>query len=108
MESSVISIEPITALNTFLFKAVRFRALQDAPHAFGSTYAEEPQLTDSDRIKRVERWNGESGAGFSRWIGILCAASLAHFSMNMIRRGATSSPWCWLRRRVHGVSVVYW
>src|SRR5207253_10547263 len=71
MESSVISIEPITALNTFLFKAVRFRALQDAPHAFGSTYAEEAQLTDSDWIKRVERWNGESGAGFSRWIGIL-------------------------------------
>src|SRR2546429_5243347 len=83
--SDVCSSDLITALNTFLFKAVRFRALQDAPHAFGSTYAEEAQLTDSDWIKRVERWNGESGAGFSRWIGILRAASLAHFSMKMIR-----------------------
>ena len=60
----MIAIEPITLLNTFLFKAVRLRALQDAPHAFGSTYAKEVQLTDSDWIKRVERWNGESGAGF--------------------------------------------
>jgi len=60
----LIAIEPITPLNTFLFKAVRLRALQDAPRAFGSTYAKEFLLTDSDWIKRVERWNGESGAGF--------------------------------------------
>ena len=60
----MISIEPIAAPNTVLFKAVRLRALQDAPHAFGSTYAKESQLTNSDWIKRVERWNGESGAGF--------------------------------------------
>jgi GNAT superfamily N-acetyltransferase len=64
IEFSLIAIEPITPLNTFLFKAVRLRALQDAPHAFGSTYAKEFQFTDSDWIKRVERWNGESGAGF--------------------------------------------
>ena len=60
----MISIEPITALNAFLFKAVRLRALQDAPQAFGSTYAKESQLTDADWIERVERMNGESGAGF--------------------------------------------
>src|SRR5260221_13660152 len=58
------AIQPITPLNTFLFKAVRLRALLDAPHAFSSTYAKEIQLTDSDWIKRVEGWNGESGAGF--------------------------------------------
>lgn len=60
----MITIEPITPLHTFLFKAVRLRALQEAPHAFGSIYAQESQLTDSDWIKRVERWSGESGAGF--------------------------------------------
>jgi GNAT superfamily N-acetyltransferase len=60
----MIAIEPITPLNTFLFKAIRLRALQDAPHAFGSTFAKELQLTDSDWIDRVERWNGERGAGF--------------------------------------------
>jgi ribosomal protein S18 acetylase RimI-like enzyme len=31
----MIAIEPVTPLNTFLFKAVRLRALQDAPHACG-------------------------------------------------------------------------
>jgi ribosomal protein S18 acetylase RimI-like enzyme len=60
----LIAIEPITPLNASLFKAVRLRALQDAPLAFSSTYAKEFQLTDSDWMKRVERWNGETGAGF--------------------------------------------
>lgn len=60
----MITIEPITALNMFLFKAVRLRALQDAPRSFGSTYAKESQLSDADWTKRVERWNGENGAGF--------------------------------------------
>jgi ribosomal protein S18 acetylase RimI-like enzyme len=59
-----IAIVPITPLNTFLFKSVRIRALQDAPDAFGSTYAKESQLSDSDWIKRVERLNGENGIGF--------------------------------------------
>jgi len=63
-EFSLIAIEPITPSNTFLFKAVRLRALEEAPYAFGSTYAREIQLADSDWVKRVERWNGESGAGF--------------------------------------------
>ena len=60
----MIVIEPITLLNTFLFKDVRLRALQDAPHAFGSTYAKESQFAELEWIKRVERWNGESGVGF--------------------------------------------
>ena len=60
----MITIVPITALNMFLFKAVRLRALQDDPRAFGSTHAEESQLSDADWTKRVERWNGENGAGF--------------------------------------------
>lgn len=62
-EYSLIAIEPITPLNASLFKAVRLRALQDAPHAFSATYAKESQLTDSDWM-RVERWNGKTGAGF--------------------------------------------
>jgi len=60
----LIAILPITPQNTFVFKAVRLRALQDTPQAFGSTYAKELQLTDSDWLQRAERWNGESGVGF--------------------------------------------
>ena len=57
-------IEPITPLNAFLFKSVRLRALQEAPYAFGSTYARESQFTDSEWLTRAERMNGEIGVGF--------------------------------------------
>jgi ribosomal protein S18 acetylase RimI-like enzyme len=54
-----IVIERITAAKVLVFKEVRLRALQDAPHAFGSTYAKEAEW-----MRRAERWNGESGIGF--------------------------------------------
>jgi len=60
----LIAIEPITRRNVLVFKTVRLRALQDAPHAFGSTYARESQFSDSEWLTRVERMNGERGAGF--------------------------------------------
>jgi ribosomal protein S18 acetylase RimI-like enzyme len=60
----MLAITPITAQNVSLFKAVRLRALQEAPHAFGSTYAKESQLTDEDWIQRTVRWNGDKGIGF--------------------------------------------
>ena len=60
----MIAIRPVTPLNAFIFKAVRLRALEDAPHAFGSTYGKESQFTDSEWFARVERMNGERGAGF--------------------------------------------
>jgi ribosomal protein S18 acetylase RimI-like enzyme len=60
----MITIEPITPRNVWVFKAVRLRALKDAPQAFSATYAKESELTDSDWTKRVERWNGETGIGF--------------------------------------------
>jgi ribosomal protein S18 acetylase RimI-like enzyme len=59
----LIAIEPITPLNALVFK-VGLRALQDAPHAFSSTYAKESQFSDSEWLTRVERMNGERGAGF--------------------------------------------
>ena len=60
----MIAIEPITARNLEAFKEVRLRALQESPGAFGSTYAREAQFTDADWARRLERWDGTSGAGF--------------------------------------------
>ena len=60
----MIAIEPITPLNALVFKAVRLRALQDAPHAFGSTYARESRFPESEWLTRIERMNGERGVGF--------------------------------------------
>jgi hypothetical protein len=58
----MITLEPITLQNVWIFKAVRLQVLQDAPNAFGSTYANE--CTDADWIQRTVRWNGERGARF--------------------------------------------
>jgi ribosomal protein S18 acetylase RimI-like enzyme len=55
----MITIEPITSQNAQIFKAARLRALQDTPSAFGSTYAKESQLTDTDWVARANNWNGE-------------------------------------------------
>lgn len=60
----MIAIRPVTLLNVSIFKVARLRALQDTPYAFGSTYARELQLSDSEWLLRVELMNGERGAGF--------------------------------------------
>jgi ribosomal protein S18 acetylase RimI-like enzyme len=62
--SPMITLEPITAQNVAIFRDVRLRALQDAPLAFGSTYARESQFSDEEWLQRVTRWNGESGIGY--------------------------------------------
>jgi GNAT superfamily N-acetyltransferase len=60
----MVTLEPITAGYVALFREVRLRALQDAPLAFGSTYARESQFSDEEWLQRVTRWNGESGIGY--------------------------------------------
>jgi ribosomal protein S18 acetylase RimI-like enzyme len=60
----MIEIQPITQLNASAFKTVRLRALQEAPYAFGSTYAQESQFAESEWQTRVERMNGHGGTGF--------------------------------------------
>jgi ribosomal protein S18 acetylase RimI-like enzyme len=55
----MIVVDPITAENALVFKALRLRALKDTPKAFGSTYARESALTDSDWMERAAKWNGE-------------------------------------------------
>lgn len=52
-------LEPITPENALIYKAVRLRALQDSPSAFGSTHAKESKLSDEDWIQRTRNWNGD-------------------------------------------------
>jgi len=75
----VIAIKPVTPLNAFTFKAVRLCALQDAPHAFASTYVKESQFADSDWLAWVERINGETGAGFLAMDGEIACGIAASF-----------------------------
>jgi len=100
----LIVIEPITLLNTFLFKDVRLRALQDAPHAFGSTYAKESQFTELEWIKRVERWNGESGVGFLALDqGTACGVAGSFLDQNDATRARLLSMWTAPTHRQQGI-----
>jgi ribosomal protein S18 acetylase RimI-like enzyme len=55
----MISLKRIGSKDGLLFKAVRLRALQDAPGAFASTYAKESLLTDAEWEERALRWSSD-------------------------------------------------
>jgi ribosomal protein S18 acetylase RimI-like enzyme len=75
----LIAIKPITTLNAFVFKAVRLRALEDAPHAFSATYAKESQFADSEWIARAAGMNGERGIGFLAMDGEIACGLVGSF-----------------------------
>jgi ribosomal protein S18 acetylase RimI-like enzyme len=60
----MITLELITSQNAMIFKDIRLRALQDAPTAFSSTYAEESKLTDADWVKRAAQWSSEKSVSY--------------------------------------------
>jgi ribosomal protein S18 acetylase RimI-like enzyme len=111
----LITIEPITLQNVLAFKDVRLRALQDAPYAFGSTYAREIQFDDSEWIRRAARWNGERGVGFLAMDGASpCGIAGSFLDENDAARAQLISMWTAPAYRQHGVgrllvnSVVDW
>ena len=101
---SAVTIEPITARNVSVFKAARLRALQDAPYAFGSTYAKESQFTDPEWLARAQRMNGEIGAGFLAMDGAIACGIVGSFLDQNDRTVAhLISMWTAPARRRHGV-----
>lgn len=100
----MIAIKPITSLNAVVFKNVRLRALEDAPYAFSSTYERELRLTDSEWLARVERMNGESGAGFLAMDGeTACGIAGAFLDQNDGTRAQLVSMWTAPTHRQQGV-----
>ena len=103
MRSCLITIEPITAKNVSLFKAVRLRALQEAPYAFGSTYAREAEFDDAEWLRRVERMNGEKGVGFLAMDGgDGCGIVGAFLDANDATQAQLVSMWTAPKYRQHG------
>jgi ribosomal protein S18 acetylase RimI-like enzyme len=62
-----VETEPICPQSVATFKAVRLRALQDTPLAFGSTYARESQLSEAEWSQRVTQWNGDRSVCYLAW-----------------------------------------
>ena len=104
----MIVIEPITPHNLAVFKYVRLRALQEAPYAFGSTYAREVQFDRAEWARRVERWNGERGVGFLAMDGaIACGIAGSLLDENDPTRAQLVSMWTAPTHR-RSESAVYW
>jgi ribosomal protein S18 acetylase RimI-like enzyme len=100
----MIALEPITPPNALIFKAVRLRALQDSPSAFGSTYEKESQLTDADWIKRAVQWNGERGIGFLALdSGVACGIAGAFLDQDDATRAHLVSMWTAPTHRQRGI-----
>src|SRR5215813_6229150 len=102
----MISIEPITRENVWVFKEVRLRALNEDPQAFGATYAKESQLPDSDWIRRVERMNGYTGIGFlaiDKDDGTACGIAGSFLDQKDPSRAELISMWTGPTHRKRGV-----
>lgn len=100
----MITIEPITPKDVVLFKSVRLRALQEAPYAFGSTYAKEAEFDDAEWVRRAERWNGERGIGFLAMDGSDgCGIAGAFLDSNDATQAQLVSMWTAPTHRQQGV-----
>ena len=102
-------------MNGSVFKAVRLAALEDAPHAFSSTYAQESELADSEWLARVVRMNGDKGAGFLAMEGDSACGIVASFlNENDDTRAQLVSMWTAPTHRRQGIGrllvnqVVLW
>ena len=88
------TLEQLSLRLTKEFKAVRLRALEDTPSAFGSTYVKESQLPDEDWLKRVNTWNSK---GAVCYIGMdksePCGIVAGYFDKADPQRAYVASMW---------------
>ena len=63
-DGKLISIMQIAAENAVTFKTVRLQALQDAPTAFCSTYAQASQISDDEWTNRAAQCATETSPGY--------------------------------------------
>ena len=100
----MIRLERITTQSAFVFKAVRLRALQDTPSAFGSTYARESQFSDEEWIKRAGNMNGERSIGFIAMdAGTACGIAACFLDQDDATQAHLVSMWTAPAHRQHGV-----
>ena len=104
---TMIAIEPVTLHNLDAFKEIRLCALEDAPKAFGSTYARESQFTEDEWKYRVSRWSGEAGIGFLACEdGVACGIAGAFLGPDDLTRAQLVSMWTAPSHRQRGIGCM--
>lgn len=63
----MVTLRPVTADLVESYRAVRLRALAEAPLAFGSTFAVESRRTDDEWAARVARFDGARATCLLAW-----------------------------------------
>ena len=100
----MIVLERITPQNALVYKAVRLRALQNSPSAFGSTYAKESQFPNSEWVKRASNMNGERSIGFMAMDrGAACGIAACFLDQNDPTQAHLVSMWTAPTHRQQGV-----
>ena len=100
----MIALERTTPQNAFVFKAVRLRALQDTPSAFGSTYAKESQIADAEWVKRSGNMSGERSVGFLAIdAGTSCGIACLFLVQDDATQGQLISMWTAPTHRQQGI-----
>ena len=101
---NMIVLEPLSPRNAMVFKQVRLRALQEAPKAFGSTYARESQLSDQEWISRSVRWgSGRSAAFLAMENGTACGIAASLLDEKDATKAQLLSMWTAPERRNLGI-----
>jgi ribosomal protein S18 acetylase RimI-like enzyme len=78
--ASQITLRAMTAADASTIREIRLRALIDKPLAFGSTYAKESVLTDSEWLDKARRWTDPNlGAAFLAFDEDDCCGIVACF-----------------------------
>jgi GNAT superfamily N-acetyltransferase len=97
-------LESIGPDNVSAFKRTRLRALQESPLAFGSTYANESQITDAEWLKRALQWSSPGSIGYLALIASEpCGIAATFLDEQDARRAHLVSMWVDPSRRRSGV-----
>jgi ribosomal protein S18 acetylase RimI-like enzyme len=88
------TLEPISPHLLTEFKAIRLRALQDTPTAFGRTYAEESQFPEAEWFDRINTWQSATSTCYLAMDdGAPCAIIAGHLDKEDPRRAHVLSMW---------------
>jgi GNAT superfamily N-acetyltransferase len=102
-----ITLRPISAADTDLYKETRLRALEDTPSAFGSTYAREVQFTDAMWNERIDRMASDHAIGYlAMEDSQACGLVLAFPSKEDAALIKVISMWVAPTHRRHGVGTL--
>src|SRR4051794_17821784 len=64
MPAISFTLSPINQINVTVFRMTRLAALLESPSAFGSTYANESQISDAEWLQRAIDWSSDRRIGF--------------------------------------------